>query len=485
MNNIKVTDGLGHKIATIFLISGLLVTSKVATAISPVEAECPNSSFLPANSFDLIQTAYLFKTTVSDTGGLTGISRKQADFAYAALTNGNINQPYLFFDNKGLQHSAVASGLIKTLGSRLIGGDWKPVWGPGVYEFPISMFEADNTAFVVYSASQDTYILAIAGTNATAGLDWLVEDFQVGPEFLVKWPMPVDHKPVTVPLNQIVKTDPMISKGTADGVFYLLNRLVPSQYAPNKDLSLQEFLSQLKQSEAGSTKLIVTGHSLGGALAPTLANWAQDMLSASNPGWAGHVFALPTAVPTPGNAAYASLWDSKFPQCSVPVNAGNSVKYLNTLVYSKWDVVPHAWNYLYKELAVPEENYYFWMYDPLNGLNVDTQLGMLDIPWDKDSKAFVAAIAYAYTAGKLADMTMQHTTFEINENTVEKPFVAWPIEAVISGEIVQIPLPTSPITDLKTFLEDIAIIHGNGYRAAFGIPFEVTQEIAPIITPTN
>ncbi|WP_143735860.1 hypothetical protein [Methyloprofundus sedimenti] len=134
---------------------------------------------------------------------------------------------------------------------------------------------------------------------------------------------------------------------------------------------------------------------------------------------------------------------------------------------------------------MPEENYYFWLYDPFNGLNVDTQLGKLDIPWGKESKAFVAAVAYAYTAGKLADMTMQHTTFEINENTVEKPFVAWPIEAVISGEIVQVPLPTSPITDLKTFLEDLAIIHGNGYRAAFGIPFEVTQEIAPVITPIN
>jgi hypothetical protein len=112
------------------------------------------------------------------------------------------------------------------MGSQLIGGDWQLTWGPGDYQIFGSKGQSDNAAFVVYSVSQDTYILAITGTNPSGRFDWLLEDFLVGQDFLVNWPLTTQQSPyhpavilppVTIPRKDVVPTNKMISTGTATG----------------------------------------------------------------------------------------------------------------------------------------------------------------------------------------------------------------------------------------------------------------------------
>jgi hypothetical protein len=185
--------------------------------------------------------------------------------------------------------------------------------------------------YVAANADQSVYVVAIAGTNFNDLLaDVLVEDNCVVNAIPLAQAFPsLNGCDVPSGINA-----PHISQGTQVGVTNLLKMTDLTQR------SLVDFLCSL--GPTGSKTLIFTGHSLGGALAPTLALALATSKGTrfSTANW-GHVYVLPTAGPTPGDENFANLFKQVFP----PVNPGWSQDYYawNQNIWNSLDAVPHAW----------------------------------------------------------------------------------------------------------------------------------------------
>src|SRR5262249_8332005 len=130
-------------------------------------------------------------------------------------------------------------------------------------------------------------VVSSAATNPNSSYDWLQEDFDVGNVVRCTEPFPsLAHYGAASGIN------PYLSDGTARGI----NNRRPLQ---SGGATLLQFLSSVENT---SDTLIFAGHSLAGALSPTLAlalfNPEGGKLSLSK--WA-NVRVYPSAGATPGN----------------------------------------------------------------------------------------------------------------------------------------------------------------------------------------
>ncbi len=228
------------------------------------------------------------------------------------------------------------TGVLKDLAGEI--GTWTLLWGPAVFELPLSN-RPDNAMLVVRRQGGDPslpqLVVAIAGTNPFAFLDWLVEDFLVTPQV----PWATGHPTGTA----------MISKGTSIGLT-ALQTLRPGSGLPGSGLTLTELLAT---EVDGSITINVGGHSLGGALSPTLALWLHDTQAAWDPAGHATLSALASAGPTAGNLAFATYSNSQI---------GTAV----TRLHNPLDIVPHAWATLdllqlptlYEPLIKPDRDLY-------------------------------------------------------------------------------------------------------------------------------
>jgi hypothetical protein len=194
-------------------------------------------------------------------------------------------------------------------------GAWQLVWGPAVFELPTSD-RPDNVMMVVSNVGGEPglpgLVVAIAGTNPYSVLDWIVEDFLVTNQ--VPWPTgsPAGH--------------PMISLATFNGLS-VLQSLTPGAGQPGAGLTVRGFLAT---QVSAPIAINVGGHSLGGALSPTLALWLSDTRATWDPASHATLSVLPSAGPTAGNQDFAAYSDSQ-------IGAGV------TRLHNSLDVVPHAW----------------------------------------------------------------------------------------------------------------------------------------------
>lgn len=404
-------------------------------------------------NFDLTQTAFLFSLVSNSSSAEKGTAQQLADYTYCALTGDNTKNPFT---------NLIPPGLLKTFGSQLIGGDWGLVWGPGVFEIsPSAKGKSDNTAYVVYSPSKNTYIVAIAGTDPAALKDWLVEDFEVGPKDCVDWSTysPTGDAPVGGPA---ALSTPQISLGTAFGVWALASQLTLSTYAPVAN-TLAAFLQGL--TPTAGCQILFTGHSLGGALSPTLAYWAKGLSNLSG----ATILALPTAGPTPGNQPYQAAWDSAFPPAAVAnPNSGNQVTQLNRDVWHAQDVVPHAWQYIYTPnvqdaSSTPVATQYYFS-DPSFNLG-----HLVSLIGDLYPGTVIHDVARGrQNAGTAAGMTRSATTL---------PFLpVWPMQYVAKdGSVESLAQPSGPhVPPYAEFFDALALIHTQGYGVtAFGLDISV------------
>ncbi|WP_188583142.1 lipase family protein [Azorhizobium oxalatiphilum] len=228
--------------------------------------------------------------------------------------------------------------------------DWKVAWGPAVFEAPLNK-GATNTMFAAYSAGLKTYVVAIAGTNPIGFNALLFQDLDVNPAHMKAWPPAQNAQDPTkltwTLLANPAKTAPALAEGTSEGLDNLFAFKATSITSPDTPVTLQAFLKTVEDEAA---TLIFTGHSLGGALSPTLALLLYPQPSASR--WQ-NVHILPTAGPTPGNEGLANLFTQAYRPKPIPAYTPGG-KQGGTALFTQWnsnyanvnDVVPRAWDHL-------------------------------------------------------------------------------------------------------------------------------------------
>lgn len=224
-------------------------------------------------------------------------------------------------------------------------GTWTPVWGPLVTEPTTGPFRqvAGNTMFVAQQPGENggtTYVIAIAGTNPVSVYGWVGEDFDV--VNTLPWSQALAGNFTGGGINSDT-TLPLISQGTANGLNALLNVMTDATHGG----SLMAFLTQaVKSAPVGPLEVIVTGHSLGGALSASLALYLADLQGVGgswDPNYRAIVSSLPSAGAPPGNALFAAHYDA--------VLGPRTNRVWNVL-----DVIPHAWE---TDLLVQAPHLYF------------------------------------------------------------------------------------------------------------------------------
>lgn len=208
-------------------------------------------------------------------------------------------------------------------------GRWKCVWGPGVFTNtddvnlkPI----AANTLYIVQNLdTPSVYVVAIAGTDPASISDWMGEDADV--MRIRSWDTVLAHLDTgTASFNKLVALHPFISDATNLGLFQIMN-LTDTRQPAGQQLA-SDFLSRLIANASSPITIWTTGHSLGGALSPTLALYLNDKWAGSNANVA--IGCLAVAGATPGNGFFADRFNSELGSHFIRV-------------WNQQDVVPHGY----------------------------------------------------------------------------------------------------------------------------------------------
>jgi UDP-2,3-diacylglucosamine pyrophosphatase LpxH len=196
-------------------------------------------------------------------------------------------------------------------------GCYDIVWGPAVPEDDLKPF-TDALAYVAQSPENpQEYIVVIRGTNPVSLSTWLFQDFWITKQ--VPWD------------SEKAGGAAKISKGTHLGL-EKIRGLVPQQGCPGEGKTILEFLRNAVEGKAKEkTRIIVTGHSLGGVLASTLALRMLEDLESLRASGSVEIHAYSYAAPTAGNSQFAEYSDGAL--------GDKCRRHENGL-----DVVPLAWS---------------------------------------------------------------------------------------------------------------------------------------------
>ena len=313
---------------------------------------------------------------------------------------------------------------------------WSVVWGPAVYTVPGAMYQ-DNLMYIVQNQSDLTqFAIAIRGTNSIAELDWLLEDFDVLQQ--MNWP-PSAAQPSPA--------GAMISESTSIDLQVLL---AMQGAASGGSVSL---LSFLKAQSTNPINICVTGHSLGGCLAGTLALYLKETQPSWDQSSNSIISCITFAGPTAGNTAFATYSDSKFNGGPYPPGWDSSLGSTFDAVRCNYDVAPQAW--IAANLSQGSGSSAISPLFQTYGTNLDFATGLgfgSDLAWNYIVENFLPPIA----------------AFLI------KPDYQQPVSgaAQLQGTYNTAFAPASDgLTDyLKAFVQQAAWQHGNSYPTILGVP---------------
>lgn len=310
-------------------------------------------------------------------------SKKELIHSISFLSNAAFDIQANSFDELQKDTTEIVNATLTNLDVQNDIGVWTQVWGPVVFSNnPTSKtVVADNTMMLVYNKAENLFVVGIAGTNVVSTYGFFQEDFKVNN--LVQWSDVV---------NKNISNSGSIAEGTNLGLTILNDMMGPELTVNNGKgpavtmiTALQNFIA-LADNNIANAEIAVSGHSLGGALAPVMAMYLQDTAAGGwNNGNITTISAWPTAGPTPGNADFATYVAAQM--------GSNYQSYYNPL-----DVVPQAWQAstlelipnLYKDyLDAPESSAPF--YTPVGTLAVGASINRIHT---QDTFPFVYVINY-------------------------------------------------------------------------------------------
>lgn len=216
-------------------------------------------------------------------------------------------------------------------------GEWKLEWGPVVVSKgkDIDAKVATNTMFVTKNKAEDVYVVSVAGTNGPSRYGWFVEDFNVAKTVPWKYDQP---NPDNIADFSSGNRPERISEGTSIGISTLREMI-------SEGKTLQQFLAGVFTAAQSPKQVVVTGHSLGGALSATLALSLENQRSYWDPNHFATVAAMPTAGATPGNQAFSVYYGELLGMRTIRLwNAIDPVPngwQLNTVQHMPWLFYPY------------------------------------------------------------------------------------------------------------------------------------------------
>ena len=178
--------------------------------------------------------------------------------------------------------------------------------------------EARNATLIFESSDKKTLVIGVAGTNFINRYDWFVEDFEINP--MQAWSQDI--------------VNPDYKGGSGTNGYVTNGSMIALQntwnYENRNGVKLIDWLSTYTQTNEDLTSIDITGHSLGGAISPVLAQALSDHKGAWNNGRNISISTYIYAGPTPGDKQFVAYVERQL---------SGVFSFYNTL-----DVVPHSWN---------------------------------------------------------------------------------------------------------------------------------------------
>ncbi len=322
---------------------------------------------------------------------------------------------------------------------------WEVVWGPGVYTTPGALYQ-DNMMFVAQNQSDLTqFVIAVRGTNFVADLDWLMDDFDV--KQMMPWP---PGSSSSTPAGA------MMSESTSIGL-QILFAMQGATYQGGTPGPATSLLSFLLTQTSSAINLCVTGHSLGGCLAGTLALYLKDNPTLWDTSAKSNISCITFAAPTAGNAAFATYSDSRFSGAANPPNWDPTLGTTCDAVRCNLDVAPMAW--IASNLsASTTSSPLFAIYAPPNVQppNIDfTQMpGLWSFVWTEILQYVLPDVANMLSVQNYAQIVAGATA----------------VAGIFNPQYVGDTKNGTLITYIQAFVAQAAYQHGSSYPIALSVP---------------